>query len=123
MIHIIIVVVFIFFFFSSRRRHTRCSRDWSSDVCSSDLVIVREITPTISVRGIILTDGAPLPFGQIRPPSLPVFPARRVFGQAAILGSGFSFAGHDFQKLCPVLLPKVKEIIGFVSGLVLKSGV
>src|SRR2546429_5103780 len=28
----------MFFFFSSRRRHTRCSRDWSSDVCSSDLV-------------------------------------------------------------------------------------
>src|SRR2546429_7915016 len=28
---------YIFFFFSSRRRHTRCSRDWSSDVCSSDL--------------------------------------------------------------------------------------
>src|SRR2546422_7156662 len=27
------------FFFSSRRRHTRCSRDWSSDVCSSDLEI------------------------------------------------------------------------------------
>src|SRR5205809_4145159 len=24
-------------FFSSRRRHTSCSRDWSSDVCSSDL--------------------------------------------------------------------------------------
>src|SRR5207245_7410100 len=28
------------FFFSSRRRHTRCYRDWSSDVCSSDLEIV-----------------------------------------------------------------------------------
>src|SRR5437660_6000277 len=27
-----------FFFFSSRRRHTRWPRDWSSDVCSSDLV-------------------------------------------------------------------------------------
>src|SRR5205809_2523159 len=26
------------FFFSSRRRHTRCSREWSSDVCSSDLL-------------------------------------------------------------------------------------
>src|SRR5207245_671015 len=26
------------FFFSSRRRHTRCYRDWSSDVCSSDLI-------------------------------------------------------------------------------------
>src|SRR2546422_8224553 len=36
--------VMLFFFFSSRRRHTRCSRDWSSDVCSSDLVpgVVRE---------------------------------------------------------------------------------
>src|SRR5690606_41131322 len=27
------------FFFSSRRRHTRFSRDWSSDVCSSDLLL------------------------------------------------------------------------------------
>src|SRR5690349_22991505 len=31
--------VFFFFFFSSRRRHTRSLRDWSSDVCSSDLVM------------------------------------------------------------------------------------
>src|SRR5256884_3153138 len=31
------LLYFFFFFFSSRRRHTRCSRDWSSDVCSSDL--------------------------------------------------------------------------------------
>src|SRR3989337_3320496 len=29
--------MFFFFFFASRRRHTRCYRDWSSDVCSSDL--------------------------------------------------------------------------------------
>src|SRR5690606_39303552 len=29
------------FFFSSRRRHTRFSRDWSSDVCSSDLAFWR----------------------------------------------------------------------------------
>src|SRR5205814_5509224 len=33
--------VFVFFFFSSRRRHTRCLSDWSSDVCSSDLLRVR----------------------------------------------------------------------------------
>src|SRR5690606_39932134 len=32
------VSLFFYFFFSSRRRHTRFSRDWSSDVCSSDLV-------------------------------------------------------------------------------------
>src|SRR5688572_31014386 len=30
---------FIFFFFSSRRRHTRFDCDWSSDVCSSDLLL------------------------------------------------------------------------------------
>ena len=30
----------LFFFFSSRRRHTRLVSDWSSDVCSSDLVAV-----------------------------------------------------------------------------------
>src|SRR2546429_9914968 len=33
------VRIVFFFFFSSRRRHTRCSRDWSSDVCSSDLYL------------------------------------------------------------------------------------
>src|SRR6266498_2739679 len=32
----------VVFFFSSRRRHTRCGRDWSSDVCSSDLGLVDE---------------------------------------------------------------------------------
>src|SRR5207247_6318270 len=31
------ILQFVFFFFSSRRRHTRSTRDWSSDVCSSDL--------------------------------------------------------------------------------------
>src|SRR5207344_1741839 len=31
-------VFLFFFFFSSRRRHTSCGRDWSSDVCSSDLL-------------------------------------------------------------------------------------
>src|SRR2546421_7190590 len=37
-----------FFFFSSRRRHTRSDRDWSSDVCSSDLLdlVVEVLSPT-----------------------------------------------------------------------------
>src|SRR5438128_7871643 len=33
----IVAIAAAIFFFSSRRRHTRCYRDWSSDVCSSDL--------------------------------------------------------------------------------------
>src|SRR5438046_7644158 len=39
----IYVCVVYFFFFSSRRRHTRLVSDWSSDVCSSDLVFEQMI--------------------------------------------------------------------------------
>src|SRR4030043_763642 len=38
-----------FFFFSSRRRHTRCSRDWSSDVCSSDLRFNQQIVNIVNL--------------------------------------------------------------------------
>src|SRR5437879_8257424 len=37
-IALLIFLFFFFFFFSSRRRHTRYIGDWSSDVCSSDLL-------------------------------------------------------------------------------------
>src|SRR5687768_17408962 len=40
----------LLFFFSSRRRHTRCSRDWSSDVCSSDLSGPEEIVCVLQDR-------------------------------------------------------------------------
>src|SRR5690606_20233779 len=42
------------FFFSSRRRHTRFSRDWSSDVCSSDLDYVFESIPSSILYLIII---------------------------------------------------------------------
>src|SRR5690554_6965133 len=42
----------IIFFFSSRRRHTRCGRDWSSDVCSSDLTYTNF---DIGLRGLWTT--------------------------------------------------------------------
>src|SRR2546426_2856179 len=35
-----LLFIFFFFFFSSRRRHTRLQGDWSSDVCSSDLLML-----------------------------------------------------------------------------------
>src|SRR5690349_23881258 len=37
-VSVVYTVLLLCFFFSSRRRHTRSLRDWSSDVCSSDLV-------------------------------------------------------------------------------------
>src|SRR5260221_10244269 len=47
-----------FFFFSSRRRHTRSLCDWSSDVCSSDLVIqsgesTLQIADDLQAKGLI----------------------------------------------------------------------
>src|SRR3712207_8555618 len=43
---------YICFFFSSRRRHTRYWRDWSSDVCSSDLGPMRR-EPSLTFRGAL----------------------------------------------------------------------
>src|SRR5256886_5304734 len=47
-----------FFFFSSRRRHTRFDCDWSSDVCSSDLVVEHaDLARTDGRRDLILQVG------------------------------------------------------------------
>src|SRR2546426_10314692 len=59
------------FFFSSRRRHTRLQGDWSSDVCSSDLVQVRyardfrDDPATISRLLVGGSDGPQVPLGQV----------------------------------------------------------
>src|SRR5690606_41198731 len=49
----------VLFFFSSRRRHTRFSRDWSSDVCSSDLTedSYRKVIRLNLLQEKALTDG------------------------------------------------------------------
>src|SRR5207302_2948332 len=48
--------LFFFFFFSSRRRHTRFSRDWSSDVCSSDLVVMILLFSALLVLSVVASD-------------------------------------------------------------------
>src|SRR6266511_4852402 len=52
-----------FFFFSSRRRHTRVSRDWSSDVCSSDLLVT---LPLRDVRVIAIEQYGAGPWGTLQ---------------------------------------------------------
>src|SRR5438445_6367609 len=51
-----VVPASLLFFFSSRRRHTRYWRDWSSDVCSSDLTALRVTEAEALVTGRPLTD-------------------------------------------------------------------
>src|SRR3989449_9551682 len=63
----------VFFFFSSRRRHTRCSRDWSSDVCSSDLFEpltfedVLEIVRWERPKGVVVQLGGQTPLRLTKP--------------------------------------------------------
>src|SRR5439155_6576342 len=57
----IFLIIFInfflfFFFFSSRRRHTRWPRDWSSDVCSSDLYAGKAFEYMAAGLPLILSD-------------------------------------------------------------------
>src|SRR2546427_10197117 len=64
--------VSLFFFFSSRRRHTRFDCDWSSDVCSSDLVPqlverdVQEAPVPVAFAPYVLTQYAKVPGIQVR---------------------------------------------------------
>src|SRR5216684_4976265 len=73
----------VFFFFSSRRRHTRCSRDWSSDVCSSDLGTAHSSTSISAALGMAI--------------------AARRKGEdrkvVAVIGDGAMSAGMAFEAL------------------------
>src|SRR5256885_4458489 len=48
-----------FFFFSSRRRHTRLQGDWSSDVCSSDLIVDNRAGATGTIGAAYVAKAAP----------------------------------------------------------------
>src|SRR5699024_11731460 len=48
------VNITVYFFFSSRRRHTRSKRDWSSDVCSSDLYGQQNTSQMATTKDFIL---------------------------------------------------------------------
>src|SRR5207245_8407991 len=55
-----VLYISLFFFFSSRRRHTRCYRDWSSDVCSSDLVAAamwKTVSQYVAITMLIVEKG------------------------------------------------------------------
>ena len=60
------IITLLIFFFSSRRRHTRLVSDWSSDVCSSDLVMIVEglayvLAPSLIERVLEVLRSLPIP--------------------------------------------------------------
>ena len=82
------------FFFSSRRRHTRLRRDWSSDVCSSDLIVIT----LIALAGSLVLIQALLP----------------LFNTLA-----FKSLSFNYLERWPVLLIMVAGAVGvgFITGL------
>src|SRR5690606_40425148 len=82
-----------FFFFSSRRRHTRFSRDWSSDVCSSDLgnlpgvfcryniISQHETRIGVQVVNELIVQGAPSAQNEIGGFPAPAITRRAVLGR------------------------------------------
>src|SRR5207249_10461056 len=88
----LLLCFFFFFFFSSRRRHTRSKRDWSSDVCSSDLFRI-VVDYGYSATSFVL----PLVLGQI--------------GVEAVSAHGFSQEGTQGT-------PSLRESVGQAKRLV-----
>src|SRR2546427_8418485 len=60
MIHVCGMPIIIFFFFSSRRRHTRFDCDWSSDVCSSDLIYLHHNVNALGIMKLNVADVLPI---------------------------------------------------------------
>src|SRR6266850_7394886 len=94
----------IFFFFSSRRRHTRLQGDWSSDVCSSDLVelgdqirarhrrdalrqLRHHLVSMLDARQVVGEWRAPLPDPKRLAQRRPVLVARRYVRVLAVLAA------------------------------------
>src|SRR5690554_2394695 len=114
------------FFFSSRRRHTICGRDWSSDVCSSDLttsfgLLVSTVTKTqiAAILGtMILTTLPTVQFSGL------ITPRSSLDGGAALMGVLFpagyflDIAVGTFTKALNLrdLWPQCLALLGFFLG-------
>src|SRR5687768_18052888 len=96
------------FFFSSRRRHTRCSRDWSSDVCSSDLPNTATAVFTVfplQARNVVLSASAWYS-------SVPITVGSDFFALARDRKSTRLNSSHGYISYAVFCLKKKKEIQG-----------
>src|SRR5699024_11460351 len=97
------------FFFSSRRRHTRSKRDWSSDVCSSDLGHV------CGIRFLRTRLGEPDAQGRRRP--VPIEGSEFVMpADAVIMAFGFNPHGMPWLESHGVTVDKWGRIIADVES-------
>src|SRR5699024_12714090 len=95
-------------FFSSRRRHTRSKRDWSSDVCSSDLSVEAGLGDPQKFRQLCLGQGQALP--QCTQPFADFFQCNR------LLRSEERRVGKEGKLYLKAYRKRVKECRNKVSG-------
>src|SRR2546430_17604454 len=100
------------FFFSSRRRHTRFDCDWSSDVCSSDLVCV---APTATDAERWLADVATLA-GE----TAALYPQREALGAEE---AHFEIAGERVETLEALLRARVRILVTTARATAERTGV
>src|SRR3989337_1314779 len=111
---------FLFFFFSSRRRHTRCYRDWSSDVCSSDLAILAALVLGLLRPGQPPPNDAPETFGAQPAETAPAAPTRTgdqlmADGQARLSQGDVAAALADFEAAAAAEPVNSERIWGIAS--------
>src|SRR3712207_7823035 len=100
----------VFFFFSSRRRHTRYWRDWSSDVCSSDLlgsIGCQRSAP--SSKSSLSSRGSSLPFPGCPPVPTGEAPTRseeRRVGKSVDLGGRRIIKKKNHTRAIPIPLTR-----------------
>src|SRR2546422_11645266 len=101
------ILLLFFFFFSSRRRHTRCSRDWSSDVCAFTTDAVNEAeSPTLITKAekfVMMAVGGPARSAVGSDLQLPAATARTATPIASTVTRRFmraSLDGLDAQNRC-----------------------
>src|SRR5260370_27568236 len=74
------IIWFVFFFFSSRRRHTRFKCDWSSDVCSSDLLHLEISDPNFFESSGLAVFGSEVWIGNFQMQALEIIPGELLQG-------------------------------------------
>src|SRR3989442_12490612 len=103
------------FFFSSRRRHTRCGRDWSSDVCSSDLN-ARQARPEGSLSAVIAAGRIHRPVHQKGAPHNGVAvhksPVAAILAVVAIVTHGEVFSGGNNDLVALHVFPALRPPFG-----------
>src|SRR3712207_9165322 len=101
----------MFFFFSSRRRHTRYWRDWSSDVCSSDLDVARFLDAVGKpLRAITLGDLQR--FADSLSELAPTSQARMLSSVKSLLTFAQKAGYLHFNPGAALILPKAKNTMG-----------